>query len=245
MNKQTLFISDLHLDDKRPLIVDCFLNFLRHEARQADALYMLGDIFEAWIGDDDLTALNQKVIATLKELTEIGVKVYFMHGNRDFLIGKRFAKATGVQILPDPTVIDCYGKRILLMHGDLLCTDDVKYQAFRKKAHNRLLQWLYLSLPLKWRQNIADKARAKSKQHTGKTDLSIQDVNQTEVEHRMHENTVDLLIHGHTHRPATHELIVDNKPAQRLVLAAWHEQGQYIAVNTAHNISSHDLAAKH
>lgn len=227
----TFFISDLHLDEKHPEITACFLRFLNEQASKCDALYVLGDLFEFWIGDDDLTEFNQQVIKAFKTLTQAGVPVYFIKGNRDFLIGNRFEKMTGIKLLPDPCLIDLYGKPTLLMHGDLLCIDDQKYQAFRRKAHNPILQKLFSWLPLKWRRHLANKARQKSQAYTQKTNLQIQDVNQTEVERIMGKFDANLLIHGHTHRPAIHEFTLNNIPAQRIVLNAWHGHGGGLEVS--------------
>jgi UDP-2,3-diacylglucosamine hydrolase len=152
----TLFISDLHLEPAHPGITRLFLNFLQHQAAQADALYILGDLFAAWIGDDDLSPFNQDMITALRELTAKGVPVYFMCGNRDFLIGEQFMAQTGCRFLSDPTVIDLYGTRVLIMHGDTLCTDDIPYQRYRRFAHNTILQRFFLGLPLGWRGKVAE-----------------------------------------------------------------------------------------
>jgi UDP-2,3-diacylglucosamine hydrolase len=221
----TYFISDLHLQTTEPKITELFLKFLSTQARQADALYILGDLFEVWIGDDDNCAFARKIKGALKTLTDHKVPVYVMRGNRDFIIGERFATDTGAIILPDPTVVTIYGQQILLMHGDLLCTDDEKYQAFRRKVYRPSFQKWALAMPLLIRRGLAAFARYKSKKHTSSTSRMVQDVNHAEVERYMREHKVALLIHGHTHRPATHDLLIDSSPAQRIVLAAWHDQG--------------------
>lgn len=228
--KNIYFISDLHLQASEPKIVDAFLHFIKEYASKADALYILGDFFEAWIGDDDDTSLNQHVKSALRQLTANNVKVYFMHGNRDFLIGERFAQETGIKLLSDPTFLELYNKKILLMHGDLLCIDDLKYQQFRKKVHHPKFQKRALLLPLFIRRALAQWARYKSKKHTGKTNMQLQDVNQDEVKRVMQQHHTDILIHGHTHRPAIHEVKLANKSVQRVVLAAWHDAGHYLCL---------------
>ena len=227
----TLFISDLHLDEENPKIINLFFDFLDQLDNRIDALYILGDFFEVWVGDDEQTDLQKNVCKKLKSLTEKNIPVYFMHGNRDFLIGKRFLRAAHCKLLKDPTVIDLYGKKILLMHGDTLCTDDVAYQKFRKKARNPFYQKLFLLLPLALRKNIASKMRTKSKKYTANTDSRIMDTNPAEVARIVQQHPINLLIHGHTHRPAIHELGSDKK---RIVLAAWHEQGNVLIYRKNH-----------
>jgi UDP-2,3-diacylglucosamine hydrolase len=222
---KTLFISDLHLEENRPEMAELFINFLINEAIQADALYILGDFFEAWIGDDDLTPFHQKIIAALRSVTQKGLPVYMMHGNRDFLLGKRFMRATGCQLLPDEKVINLYGTPTLLLHGDTLCTQDVKYLKFRKKSRT----WLYKKLAslksLESRRAIAAKMRASSKEHMRNLADYMMDVTQEEVEHVMQRRQVQHLIHGHTHREGVHHFTINNQPATRTVLGAWHEHG--------------------
>ena len=239
--KNIYFISDLHLQSSEPKIIHAFLNFLIDYAAQAEALYILGDFFEAWIGDDDTDPLVSQIKAALKALTAQGVAVYFMHGNRDFLIGQRFCRETGVQLLSDPTLLELYGKKILLMHGDLLCIDDQKYQQFRKKAHDPNFQKRILRLPLFIRRALASWARYKSKKHTGRTNLMLQDVNQQEVLRVMQQYDADVLIHGHTHRPAVHDIKLENKNAQRIVLTAWHDAGYYLRLEPNKNFFSDTL----
>lgn len=224
----TLFIADLHLCIEEPAITAGFLHFLRREAPHADALYILGDLFEAWIGDDDPNPLHASIANALRQLT---IPCYFIHGNRDFLIGQRFARASGMTLLPEEQVLDLYGRRILIMHGDTLCTDDEGYQRFRARVHRRWVQQLFLALPLKLRQRIAAGMRAESKQANRGKDQAIMDVNAQAVTEAMRRHQTPVLIHGHTHRPAVHRLQVDGQPAQRLVLGAWHEQGSMIKVS--------------
>jgi UDP-2,3-diacylglucosamine hydrolase len=223
-----LFISDLHLEESRPDITDIFIRFMHHDARQADALYILGDFFEAWVGDDDATDFNRSIFAALKAATMAGLPIYFMHGNRDFLIGKRFVKATGCRLLPDEYVVNLAGVPTLLMHGDSLCIEDVAYQKFRKKSRNWFLQKCFLLKSLKSRQQIAADMRAKSKMHTSNAPANVMDVTQSEVARVMLKHDVEHLIHGHTHRLAVHEFVLANKPATRTVLGAWHDHGNVL-----------------
>lgn len=229
----TLFIADLHLCAEEPAITAGFLAFLRREAPQADALYILGDLFEAWIGDDDPDPLHAGIASALKALQQLGVPCYFIHGNRDFLLGKRFATASGMTLLPEEQVPELYGRRILIMHGDTLCTDDQGYQRFRRKVHQPWLQKLFLALPLFVRQRIAVKMRAGSKHANSSKDISIMDVNAEAVKAAMMRHQVQYLIHGHTHRPAVHSLEIYGQPAERLVLGAWHSEGSMIRVSSS------------
>ncbi len=227
----TYFISDLHLQKIDSPITNIFLHFLKNIRAKADALYILGDLFETWIGDDDHSSFATTIKTALKNLVNSGVTVYFIHGNRDFILGQRFADETGIHLLTDPTVHDIYGHNILLMHGDLLCIDDVKYQTFRRKMHDPKFQERMLKLPLWVRRLIACWARYKSKQHTKATDLNIQDVNLNEVQRYMQQYHTNLLIHGHTHRPHTHELMINGDTAKRIVLAAWHQHGHFLRLD--------------
>ena len=231
----TLFIADLHLCAEEPAITAGFLRFLAGEARQAGALYILGDLFEAWIGDDDPNPLHAQIAAAIRTLVESGVPCYFIHGNRDFLLGKRFARESGMQLLPEEKVLNLYGKRVLIMHGDTLCTDDVGYQAFRAKVHQPWLQTLFLALPLFIRKRIAAKMRAGSQSANRVKDMAIMDVNPQAVAETLERHRVQHLIHGHTHRPAVHGLKANGEPAFRYVLGAWHTQGSMIKV-TAESI---------
>jgi UDP-2,3-diacylglucosamine hydrolase len=227
----TLFISDLHLDGSRPDITDQFIDFLSREAVHAQALYILGDLFEAWIGDDDPDPDKRRSIAALKSLTKSGVACYLMHGNRDFLLGRRFCKETGAQLLRDATVVNLYGKRTLLMHGDTLCTDDPAYQRLRRIVRNPLVKLLLRSLSLRQRQRLAEKMRAGSKAHIQAMDRSapdIMDVNDAAVADTFRRYDVRYLVHGHTHRPAVHRLQVDGHEATRIVLGDWYEQGSVL-----------------
>jgi UDP-2,3-diacylglucosamine hydrolase len=233
-SRSTLFISDLHLDGERPDITAQFLEFLEREARHAQALYILGDLFEAWIGDDDPDPDKRRVIAALRSLTRSGVPVYFIHGNRDFLIGRRFAAETGVQLLRDPTSIQLYGKRVLLMHGDTLCIDDPDYQRLRRIVRNPLVQFILRRLTLGQRLKLAARMRAGSKAHIASMDKAapqIMDVNQDEVRRTFQHQPIDFIVHGHTHRPAIHEVCLADRTVTRIVLGDWYEQGSVLRWN--------------
>lgn len=217
------FISDLHLQPDRPAMTAIFLRYLAGAARDAESLYILGDLFEYWIGDDASLAENPSVIEALHAVSAAGVALYYMHGNRDFLIGDGFAAATGAQLLPDPTVIDLYGTATLLMHGDTLCTDDTRYQTFRAQIRDPENQKRFLALPVAQRRQIATGLRQASRADQTQKTMEIMDVNALAVEQAMREHGVSRLIHGHTHRPAVHDLEVDDHPARRIVLSDWHD----------------------
>ncbi|XQA77336.1 UDP-2,3-diacylglucosamine diphosphatase [Xanthomonas sacchari] len=234
----TLFISDLHLDPARPAITALFLDFLRGQARQAEALYILGDLFEAWIGDDTPSEAADAVAVELHALHEAGVPVFFMHGNRDFLLGADYARRAGLRLLPDPCVIDLYGEPALLLHGDLLCTDDTAYQAFRAQTRDPAFQQQFLAQPLAARIAYAQQARAASqaRQAELKQDDSAQfetvtDVAPAEVAATFARYGVARMIHGHTHRPAVHALDVEGRACTRIVLGDWYEQGSVLRVD--------------
>lgn len=224
----TLFISDLHLTPQRPQITAEFIDLLHGEARGVDALYILGDLFEYWIGDDAAGQLGYTpVIRGLRALSDAGVPVYFMRGNRDFLVGERFARDTGCDILPDPTVIDLYRERVLLMHGDYLCTDDVEHQRFRALVDDPDWQNGFLSEPVEARMRIAEDARQQSHAHKDSVAMDIMDVNQDAVRRAFAEHGTHLMIHGHTHRPAVHDA---GQPTgtRRIVLGDWYEQSSVL-----------------
>ena len=226
----TLFIADLHLQTEEPAITAGFLRFLRGEAKSADALYILGDLFEAWIGDDDPNPLHREMAAAIKALVDSGVPCYFIHGNRDFLIGQRYARESGMTLLPEEQVLDLYGRNILIMHGDTLCTDDTGYLAFRAKVHTPWIQKVFLALPLFIRNRIAASMRAGSKAANSSKSMTIMDVNPQAVVKVMEKHRVQWLIHGHTHRPDVHSLIANGEPAHRVVLGAWHSEGSMVKV---------------
>lgn len=221
MNHDVLFISDLHLSLDKPEITRRFLAFLQHRAPEAATVYILGDLFDAWIGDDDPTPPNNAVRKQLKQLTGSGTEVYLQQGNRDFLLGKQFCEDTGVKLLDEYAVIDLHGIPTLLTHGDLLCTDDLAYQTFRAKSRTPAWQNNVLSKPLLVRLLAARWYRLRSYFHKRRKSMEIMDVNQNTVIEVMHEHDCLRLIHGHTHRPAVHSFEINGKTAQRFVLAAW------------------------
>lgn len=230
----TLFIADLHLDASRPRITRLFEDFLAgDEARSADAVYILGDLVEAWIGDDDDAELPARIAAATHGLRDAGVPVYFMVGNRDFLLGEAFAQRAGFTMLDDGAVHDLYGRPTLLMHGDVLCTDDVAYQAVRRQVRTPEWKAQILAMPLDARRAFAAKAREDSRAHTGSTMETIMDVNAIAVADVMREAGVTRLIHGHTHRPSIHRFDLDGQPAERIVLGDWYEQGSVLRVTPA------------
>ena len=221
----TLFIADLHLSPERPAVTGAFLAFLRERAAAADALYILGDLFEAWLGDDDPSPQAREVVLALRGLSDGGTQLFFQHGNRDFLVGKRFSHETGAQLLPDVSLAKIYGKPVLVMHGDTLCLGDEDYQKFRRKVRRPLTKWLLTHLPLKKRIQIAADWRAKSMASNSNKADHIMDVDPVEVLRLMRVYGVTTMIHGHTHRPAVHELNLDGGPAQRIVLGDWGSRG--------------------
>jgi len=223
-----LFISDLHLHADRPAGVDQFLKFIRTEAVEASALYILGDLFEAWIGDDDPDPAHAPIIAALANLKRNDVPCYFMHGNRDFLIGQRFSAATGCHLLAEWHVAEISGQRVLLTHGDLLCTDDTPYMQLRAMVRDPAWQQEFLAKPLDERRAIADSLRQRSQTETASKPADIMDVNAAAVAAALRAHDVRLLLHGHTHRPFVHEILVDDRPATRIVLGAWYEQGSVL-----------------
>jgi len=227
-----LFISDLHLSAERPKANERFFGFMEGKVRGAAALYVLGDLFEAWIGDDDVAdQFNNRVVGAFAALRKAGTPTYLMHGNRDFLLGKRFCAATGGTLLEDPTVIDVDGTPTLLMHGDTLCTDDLDYQRWRRKARNRFLQWIFLATSLQMRRRISAKGREKSRRVIAGKPLEIMDVNAAAVRAAFHEHGVTRLVHGHTHRAGHHELEVDGRRCERWVLPDWYGPGGYLELS--------------
>ena len=230
--QKTYFIADLHLSENRPHLLALFRQFMQEQAPEAEKLYILGDLFDFWIGDDEQSDLISEVQQLIRHLTEKGVPCYFQHGNRDFLIGKKFAKACGMTLLPTYQVIDLYGTPTLLCHGDTLCVDDVKYQQYRKKVHQKWRQWLFLHLPLKVRLKIAEKIRAKSRQDKQLKSTEIMDVNADFVQQMFAQFHVTQMIHGHTHRQKHHEI---PPHFHRIVLGDWGETSSLLEV-TPHSI---------
>lgn len=219
-----LFISDLHLDPRRPQSTKAFVRFL-DDCTDLEALYILGDFVEAWIGDDDTAHGLDDAFQALAALAGSGVPCYLMHGNRDFLMGPAFAAQYGLELLPDPTVIDLYGEPTLLMHGDTLCTDDTDYQQFRRMVRDEKWQADFLSKPLAERRAIVEQLRTTSREANQAKAETIMDVNEQAVMEAFREHGVRQLIHGHTHRPAEHTLSVDGRSATRWVLGDWYESG--------------------
>lgn len=219
-----LFISDLHLSPERPEVTRAFLSFLRQQTDSTEALFVLGDLFEAWIGDDDTCATGIEVQKAFKQLTDRGVALFVQHGNRDFFLGQRFCKTTGATLLSDEHLVEYNDKTVLVMHGDTLCTDDVEYIRFRKRIRHPFIKFLLQSLPLKYRQKIANAMRSKSKAANANKPSAIMDVNTDAVDAVMAKHGVATLIHGHTHRPDRHQ----HTAGERIVLGDWHDMGWYI-----------------
>ena len=228
----TLFISDLHLDPARPGVTRALADFLQQHS-DCESLYILGDLFEAWVGDDDDASLAVQVRGLLRDFSAAGPALYIMRGNRDFLLGEAFCGTVGAQLLDDPTPIDLHGVPTLLMHGDLLCTDDTQYLAFRDMVRSAQWQTELLSKPLEQRRRIAAELRRQSREQTGGKPEAIMDVNHQAVQDTMRRYRVRRLIHGHTHRPAIHELSVAGQPAQRIVLGDWYQQGSVLECGPA------------
>lgn len=227
----TLFISDLHLSHDTPVIAHNFLSLLQTQSSDLDALYILGDLFEYWLGDDGITPQHQPILGAIKHISASGVPVYFIRGNRDFLISTEFAKQTGCEILEEPTVIDLYGTPTLLMHGDLLCTDDHDYLKFREQVRNPQWQAHFLSLTMEQRIEMAKQARDASQSSAKEKTMEIMDANQLAIEQVMREHHVKRLIHGHTHRPQIHKFEIDRKHASRIVLGDWGDEASYLTVS--------------
>lgn len=227
----TLFISDLHLSEERPEIISLFLDFLDEQASNAEALYILGDLFELWIGDDAIPPVMDPVIKKLAALTSAGLSIYIIRGNRDFLLDKQFEQLSGCTLLDDPTVIDLYGTPTLLLHGDTLCTDDVEYQQFRAMVRDPQWQADFLSKSIEERLAIGKQARMESMARTKEKPEDIMDVNNEKVEDTFHSYHVLQMIHGHTHRPAIHQYVINEKPAKRIVLGDWYQQASILKVD--------------
>jgi UDP-2,3-diacylglucosamine hydrolase len=227
----TLFISDLHLCTERPAITELFLSFLEQQAAFSAALYILGDLFEIWLGDDDTGADNQRIVSGLRGLADRGVPVYLIHGNRDFLMGEAFSANSGCRLLSDPSVIDLYGKPTVIMHGDSLCTEDTVYQIRRSELRSNAWKKWFLSLSFAERKDLGQQYRMESREKTAAKSDIITDVHAPSVAQLMREHHVTQLIHGHTHRPAIHDFRLDGQAAQRIVLGAWYTQGSVLDCN--------------
>lgn len=226
-----LLISDLHLEEQRPDITRAFLRFLETRASGAEALYILGDFFEVWIGDDGMTPYQHQIAAALRALSESGTRLYLMHGNRDFMIGQAFCKEAGCTLLSDPHIATLSGERVLLMHGDSLCTRDEGYMRLRRLLRNPLSLFILHHLSLARRQKLAQKLRSTSREETRMKASDIVDVTPDEVIRAMRKHRVRTLIHGHTHRPATHSLQIDGQAARRIVLGDWDRQGWALQID--------------
>ncbi|MBL1261527.1 MAG: UDP-2,3-diacylglucosamine diphosphatase [Thiotrichaceae bacterium] len=228
---KTLFISDLHLCASRPAITQLFIEFLHKRLQAGDRLYILGDLFETWLGDDAIDTQNQAVIDALQGLHQKQIPVFIMHGNRDFLLGDAFASATGAILIDDPCIVELDGTEVLLMHGDTLCTDDVDYQAFRLQIRNPTFCTEFLSYAIEKRIAIASQFRQESRHRAKQKSAEIMDVNQATVEQVMKKYHVQHLIHGHTHRPAQHHFELDGSTLERTVLGDWYHQGSVLRYN--------------
>jgi UDP-2,3-diacylglucosamine hydrolase len=222
-----LFVSDLHLDAQSVAANERFLAFLAQEAAQARVLYILGDLFEAWVGDDDPDRAKGRICEGLRQLTQGGVACFVLHGNRDFLLGEQFAARTGCRLLPDPVIATFEDEAVLLSHGDALCVDDHAYQELRTTVREPSWQRRFLALPLATRELLANQARRGSQAHTSRTIPYIMDVNETAVS-AVWRTGVSRIIHGHTHRPGVHPGTFEGRPVERIVLGAWYEQGSYL-----------------
>lgn len=234
----TLFISDLHLDASRPHITRLFVDFVHAEAMQARVLYILGDLFEAWIGDDTEDETANQVADALAALHTRGVPCFFIHGNRDFLLGDAYARRARMVLLPDPSVVEIEGERVLLMHGDTLCTDDAPYQAFRMQSHAPSWQLEFLARPIAERQAFAEQARAESRRYTRSISDAITDVNQSVVLDALRKSGVRRMVHGHTHRPAVHRIEHEGRACERIVLGDWYEQSSVVFINDNGNCAT-------
>ncbi len=227
-----LFVSDLHLDAASPQPIEQFLRFLADEAARAEALYILGDLFETWIGDDDREPARARVCRGLGELTGGGVACFVLHGNRDFLLGEEFSRRTGCVLLPDPVIAELDGERVLLTHGDALCTGERAYQELRTTVRDVLWQRRFLALPLAARAQLAERARAGSRAHTSRVVPDIMDVDPAAVAAAHRATGARRIIHGHTHRPGIHQTTLDGEPVHRIVLGAWYEQGSFLVADS-------------
>ncbi|MBS7660386.1 UDP-2,3-diacylglucosamine diphosphatase [Pseudomonas lalucatii] len=226
-----LLISDLHLEEERPDISRAFLHFLQTRASQAEALYILGDFFEVWIGDDAISPFQRSVAQALRQLSDAGTRIFLMHGNRDFLLGRAFCREAGCTLLNDPSRVELAGEQVLLMHGDSLCTQDEAYMRLRRWLRNPLSLFILRHLPLATRHKLARKLRKESRSQTAMKASAIVDVTPSEVPRVMAAQGVRTLIHGHTHRPAEHALQVAGQPARRIVLGDWDKQGWALQID--------------
>lgn len=228
----TLFVSDLHLDASRPAMMEVFARLINQQAIDADTLYILGDLFEAWVGDDADDAISNRFIDAMQPMRAANIPAFFIHGNRDFLLGEEYARKAGMILLPDASVINLYGTPTLLMHGDVLCTDDLAYQKFRSLSRAAGWQRDFLRRSVAEREAFAQQARQESQRHTqSESNAAIMDVNQSAVIAAMQRAGVQRMIHGHTHRPSTHRFELDGRAAERIVLADWYQCGSFLRVD--------------
>ncbi len=230
--QHTLFVSDVHLNPLQADLNQRFFTFLQQQAIHAEALYILGDCFDLWVGANAQDELQQKFASAIQTLTKSGVPVYFMHGNHDFLLGSGYAKRANMTLLPDPSVIELYGQRWLLCHGDSLCTLDHKHQRLRYVTRNPLVQKLFLCLPYQQRKKFGNYLQKKSRAGLNKMTPEIMDVTQSAVEKIMQKYQVINLIHGHTHRPNIHYFTDNQQSCRRIVLGAWHQQNSLLSIDT-------------
>ena len=228
----SLFISDLHLDKKRPEVIKFFINFMIELDSKIESLYILGDFIEYWVGDDDPADGLTDIFNVIKKKSD-SLDIYIMHGNRDFMLSENFCKKFGMKLLKDPTIIEIDNKKIMLMHGDTLCIDDKSYQEFRAMVRSDKWQKEMLKKPLKKRLELAKTLRERSLAATDVKDEIIMDVNQKEVVNVFQSNDIDLIIHGHTHRPNIHKLSVNNKDVTRIVLGDWYTKSFILKIENS------------
>jgi len=238
-----IFISDLHLSRERPQITHLFIDFLNQQACDCQALYILGDLFEVWLGDDMVLPEYQEAIHALRQLTDNGVPIFIMYGNRDFLMREAFEVMSGTRLIHEPHIITLHDQPTLLLHGDTLCTDDIEYQKLRNMVRDPNWQAEVLARSPEQRLALARQFRETSKQETAQKDMNIMDVNQATVISTMQQNKVHRLIHGHTHRPGVHHFILDNRPAERIVLGDWYTAGSYLLCDD-HGCELRELTVK-
>lgn len=237
-----LFISDLHLAPERPEIIQLYVEFLKNQAAHAESLYILGDLVEYWLGDDDKAEGLSEAFDTMKQLADAGLKIYLMHGNRDFLMGEQLAQRAGCELIHDPCIAHFDNQPVLLMHGDTLCTDDIRYQELRLMLRDPAWQEDFLSKPLAEREQMAKALRQQSKEETRNKAADIMDVNDTAVRKAFSEHKVSLMIHGHTHRPAIHQLDINGHSVKRIVLGDWYSQGSVLEFNSVNDFILHTFA---
>lgn len=228
---KSILIADIHLSPNRPNITRAFNQFLEGLPEDVGELFILGDLFEIWVGDDDPSHFAQAIIQSIKRVSQSGIRTYFQAGNRDFMVGKKFSKDTGCTLLPDFSVRELRGHKVLLTHGDLLCTDDLAYQRYRRRIQFPLTTWFIRHLPLKTRQNLGSKIRSVSLEKAENKPENIMDVNLSEVVKRLEQFDCDLMIHGHTHRPKVHELEANGKPSRRFTLGDWDSHLWWVEVD--------------